>query len=393
MQRNKLIPYLTALFSDGNPSGADFKVLIEGLGSQADRPHIVCVSEGSNIPDNQIITSTYAMSSVGMGNSSGCGCGCNGIPAPGSSSSKSERVVNILCDYFRQGWELECVGKCTGSLCARAYYYVLSMDASTNVYEIVSIQFSNPGFDVCSIASCQCIRILRFLYNRNSGCVEKRDSRLVLTDKVPVVQSADIRGIKVVYDEPPKREDGILYIQLELAPLMKPEVMVTGTSQSKIDISWGAVTGALYYEVKLDDMKYDVSGTSFSFVGLDPDTEHTIAVRAMADGRTNSNSGWSYVIAETKDSMILMTPAVRVVSTVASSGVVLEWDAVEGATSYSYRIGCGCSCGALVTGITDTRVVVEGLQPGMQYTLQLKAVSVEVAVLDSDWAAVGFMTR
>ena len=72
---------------------------------------------------------------------------------------------------------------------------------------------------------------------------------------------------------------------------------------------------------------------------------------------------------------------------------VASWDEVAGATSYSYRVGCGCDCASLVTGITTTSITIFGLMPNQSYTLQVKAVSNEEAVLDSDWAAVGFTTK
>ena len=58
MYRSQLLTYLSALFSSGNPSASDFQKLIQGLGSESDRPHIVCVSSASNIPDDQLLTST-----------------------------------------------------------------------------------------------------------------------------------------------------------------------------------------------------------------------------------------------------------------------------------------------------------------------------------------------
>lgn len=392
MQRNTLIPYLTALFSGGTPSGADFKQLIEGLGTQLDRPHIVCVSDFDNIPDNQLLVTTYATASTTMPN----GCGCSSLPAPSGSKSviaKSEKVINILCDYFKEGWAIECVGKCTGSLCARAYYYVVSMDATTNTYEVVSLQFNNPKHDKNGYSSASCVRVLRMMYNRRSGCITETDSRLLLSDATPVVRSNDVRSIKVVYNEPPMVEDGVLYIQVKLSPLMTPEASITELSQSAVTISWPAITGAVHYEVRNGDTVHTTTATTYTFTGLQPDSMYTFGVRAIADGKTYSNSSWKYVVTETKNSVILQTPAIRVTSTDADRGVVASWDAVQGATSYSYRVGCGCDCAPLITGITTTSVTIFGLMPNQPYTLQVKAVSNEEAVLDSDWAAVGFTTK
>lgn len=402
MFRNQLIPYLSALFSSGNPSPRDFEELIKGLGSQSDRPHISCVSDSVNIPDNQLVKVTYAMPAVsgGSGSSGGCGCGCRNIPVPvsrtsgGSSQTRSEKVINILCDYFKEGWEIDCVGLCTGTLAARAYYFVVSMDSANNTYEIMSVQFNNPGFDSNGVLSSTCVRMLRMRYNRTSQCITEVDSHLLLSDRTPVVQSCEVRAIKIVYDEPPKVEDGVLYIQFNLVPLRKPDLEVTALSQSSVTLSWSPVEGAVHYEFRMSDQDEPVvvDGTTYTIGGLSPDMVYTMSVKAVADGVTRSNSSWSHIVVETKCSMILQTPAVRIISTVAATGVVAEWEPVEEATSYSYQIGCGCT-NSLVTGVTDTRISIDGLDPDRQYTLRVKAVSVEESVLDSDWAAIGFKTK
>lgn len=406
MYRSQLLPYLTALFSGGNPSGSDFAKLIQGLGSEEERPHIICVSEGGFIPDNQLLTSTYPLPLIGgdvnsaVGSSvSGCGCGCSMLPTPGgsgvSSTSKQERVINILCDYFRNGWLLDVKGACTGSPCAVAYYVVLGYDSSANVYDICSVQFCNPRFDSNGFDSARCVRIFRMSYNRATGCVVDSSARLLLTDVTPVVQSTDIRGIKVIYSAPPKVEDGILYIQLKLSPLSAPIVEVDGVSQERISLSWGSVADAVGYEVTIDNgtTRIPVDGLSYAFAGLSPKTKYTIGVRAVGDYKKHASSSWSYTVVETKGSTILQTPAPTVVSTSASAGVTIRWSAVPYATSYSYRVGCGCGCGELITGVTDTSIVLRGLAPNEQYTCSVKAVSTEESVLDSDWAVVGFTTH
>lgn len=403
MYRSQLIPYLTALFSGGNPSAADFAQLVQGLGSEADRPHISCASNGTFIPDNQIIVSTVAVPAVG-GGVVGSGTGaCCCIPAPGSSTSvagstKEEKVINVLCDYFRNGWQLDVQGTCAGTPCAHAYYFVLSMTSVTGgagIYDIYSIQRYNPGFDKNGVSSEKCIRVLRLRYNRSTECVVETASRLVLTDATPVVQSNEIKAIKIVYSTPPKIEDGVLYIQLKLAPVGTPEVTVTSVSQETIALSWGAVANAEKYEVVLKDVGtvIPVSGVSYTFTGLQPNKQYVVGVRAVGDGVNFASSSWTYMVVSTKNSVILQTPAPVVVSTSAASGVTIRWDAVPEAGSYSYRVGCGCSCGELVTGVMGTSVVLSGLAAGQSYQFSVKAVGTEASILDSDWATVGFTTK
>lgn len=186
MFRSQLIPYLTAMFSSGNLTSADYQKLISGLGSESDRPHIVCSSSTNNIPDDLLLSSEYEMPVVrpatGSGSCSSCCCPpAPTPPAPPVPDTHMEKVINILCDWFREGWLLDCVGVSTVTSSAKAYYWVVSSDSASGVFDILSVQFGNPGFDTETISSAKCVRVLRLVYNREQQSVVSTDSWLLLT--------------------------------------------------------------------------------------------------------------------------------------------------------------------------------------------------------------------
>ena len=78
---------------------------------------------------------------------------------------------------------------------------------------------------------------------------------------------------------------------------------VTGTTQTSVSLSWGAVTGATHYDARYRDrdaggtdipgswsQTNDISGTSQTFSGLTPSTRYEFEVRA---GNDAGSSAWS----------------------------------------------------------------------------------------------------
>ena len=194
MLRPALLEYLYPLFDDGmTPSGDQFHEFIEGVGKQADRPRISLVATGGFIPDNILTQSMWA---------------------PVGNSQRPDTVMNVLCDYYANGWFAECVATCTHTPDAKAYYYVASQDAATGRFTVFSLQFNNPGFDKGKFASEDAIRILLQVYDRSTGLVTYSDYKLLLTALSNVVMSNDVSAMQIVYGEPPRQNDGVLYIQM-----------------------------------------------------------------------------------------------------------------------------------------------------------------------------------
>ncbi len=121
-------------------------------------------------------------------------------------------------------------------------------------------------------------------------------------------------------------------------------------AQSGMTISWGAVSGATSYEVRVDGTTTIYSGAGTSF-GYDPgnSNSHTYDVQAS---NASCTSSWSGVTTATDEAGAPGTPGVPGVADVSScalNGVQITWGAVSGATSYDLWVD-GTT---LVTGVTS----------------------------------------
>ena len=69
-------------------------------------------------------------------------------------------------------------------------------------------------------------------------------------------------------------------------PTPPPDFTVTPVSSSQIDLSWGAVVGADFYDIERDGViiEKDYAGVSYSDLGLDPSTLYNYRVRAVKSG-------------------------------------------------------------------------------------------------------------
>ena len=104
-----------------------------------------------------------------------------------------------------------------------------------------------------------------------------------------------------------------------------------------LTLSWGAVTGATRYDVKLGAdgpaMTVPPAVTSYTFTGLDPNTEYRLYVHARNGGGA---SEWKSVAATTL-STLTPPPSDLTVTEVTPTSIKLSWDAVVGATSYEVK--------------------------------------------------------
>lgn len=383
MYRTQLLPYLKALFSTGRPSASDYQKLIDGLGSEADRPHIVCTATGDSIPDNLVFVTETTVPTVSTGTSnSGCCCGSSSSGSTVTPSSSTDTVANVLCDWWVQGWLLDCTGVCTGTSGAKSYYMVTS--AASGVYEICSISFGNPGFDVGNISSASCVRIVRQYYTRSTGTVDSTltTSELLLTGDVDAVTSSEVRELRVVRSTPTTFEPGVLYVELQLPRLSAPIVTLVSEGVTDISISWDAVASASGYAVGLlGGTSTVVSGLSYDMTGLGAGVSYTLSVVAVGDGVSWANSLAGVVSGTTLPPMSLDAPTLSK----TLDGVVVT--VVEGAASYAYKWSDGGSI-TVVEGssVTGSSFVIGS--PFLSDILYVKAVSTSTAILDSVWVSI-----
>lgn len=132
---------------------------------------------------------------------------------------------------------------------------------------------------------------------------------------------------------------------------------------TSVSLTWDAVTDAIAYDIEIDGETIS-NGTDTFFIheGLEPDTTHIYRVRAISETET---SDWSEPLTVTTFKL----PAPGNIRTFASeTSIEAVWDSVYGAVYYDMEFN-----GTIIPDIWDTSYTCEGLKPGRQYTLSIRA--------------------
>ncbi|KHD37441.1 hypothetical protein NL50_04500, partial [Clostridium acetobutylicum] len=141
-------------------------------------------------------------------------------------------------------------------------------------------------------------------------------------------------------------------------------------NSTSITLNWDAVAGATSYDVEVDGkVVTGITKASYVVSGLTPGTNHTYRVRVITSAGVGE---WTTLTTETTINVVG-----NVTSSVGSTSITLNWDAVAGATSYDIEVD-----GKVVTGITKASYVVSGLTPGTGHTYRVRVVT---SVGVSDW--------
>ncbi len=163
--------------------------------------------------------------------------------------------------------------------------------------------------------------------------------------------------------------EDVAYATPVAAASTKPVFSVSIGAGSAL-VEWEAVAGATNYRVYTYRNGYVLAGetteTSFNVTGLTGGVEYGFLVRALVDGK------WSAFT--TEDNLYLTPDALKPVFSVESgvNSAVVEWDAIEGATSYkvfTYRLNKY----TLVTETEETSYTVTGLVGGAEYGVLVRA--------------------
>ena len=163
--------------------------------------------------------------------------------------------------------------------------------------------------------------------------------------------------------------EDVAYATPVAAASTKPVIMVTVGAGSAL-VEWEAVAGATNYRVYTYRNGYVLAGetteTSFNVTGLTGGVEYGFLVRALVDGK------WS---AFTTEDNVYITPSALKPAFEATAGVnsaEVEWDAIDGATSYkvfTYRLNKY----TLVATTEETSYTVTGLVGGTEYGVLVRA--------------------
>ncbi|MDS0526067.1 fibronectin type III domain-containing protein [Clostridium sp. SHJSY1] len=135
--------------------------------------------------------------------------------------------------------------------------------------------------------------------------------------------------------------------------------VATGTS---VKLSWGAVTGAIGYDVEVDGKVIDNgSSTVYIATGLDVGVTHTYRIRPKT---ADTIGNFSNPIIKTTLSGI---DSSTVASQVTGTSIKLEWGEVDGATGYDVEVD-----GKIIDNGKSTVYEADGLVAGITHTYRIR---------------------
>jgi hypothetical protein len=150
-----------------------------------------------------------------------------------------------------------------------------------------------------------------------------------------------------------------------------PATIETETTSSAVQITWGAVEGALGYEIEAEGaIVYSGSATSFTHTPLSPNTVYTYRVRATAEG---IDGNWS----EAVSGLTNVAVPLNLEFSYGTDSITVQWDTVPGADTYEIEVD-----GDLTTLGTEPTFVHEGVIPGTEHIYRVRALREGVS---GDW--------
>lgn len=132
---------------------------------------------------------------------------------------------------------------------------------------------------------------------------------------------------------------------------------------TSVYLTWDNVAEAVEYEVEIDgDILSNGIDNFCVHEGLEPKTTHAYRVRASNETET---SDWTRLLTVT--TFILPAPK-EIEATASKTSIRTVWEEVYGAESYDVEFD-----GTIIPDIPDTAYTCDGLRPGTQHTLSIRA--------------------
>jgi hypothetical protein len=168
-------------------------------------------------------------------------------------------------------------------------------------------------------------------------------------------------------------------------------ITVSDQTSSEATISWGAVDGAIHYEVgyrplgAIDWSYFTTTDSTQHLSGLPADSQFVIQVRTMCG--CDNPSEWS--TADTLMTLGCSTPVNLSVSNISSTTAQVHWDATTLATSYEvqYRIKDSFAPYAVKLAGSNAKWFT-GLMSSTEYEFQVRGLCDEYSI----WSALEFFT-
>ena len=150
-----------------------------------------------------------------------------------------------------------------------------------------------------------------------------------------------------------------------------PPVAPTGLGISSITqilatASWNAVAGATEYKVYLNgSLNATTSSTTRELTGLEPGIEYQLEVSAVGPGGEGQKASINFTTLPPPPP----APAEVTVSNISSISAQISWPVVTGANEYNIYLS-----GQYVTTTVNTNGALNGLEPDIQYTVEVSAI-------------------
>ncbi|MBP2001913.1 hypothetical protein J2Z69_002969 [Paenibacillus shirakamiensis] len=157
-----------------------------------------------------------------------------------------------------------------------------------------------------------------------------------------------------------------------LPTLLATPTLTPSATTNSITITWPEIAGASGYEVEADGQVIDNgSYTSFAFMDLVANTNHTFKARAKND---NNTSAWTTVITKSTAPVV----PTNLSNTMTNTSVTLNWTAVTGATGYDVEVD------GVIGSTSSLTYTKNGLAANSNHTFRIRAKNSGGA---SDWTS------
>ncbi len=159
-------------------------------------------------------------------------------------------------------------------------------------------------------------------------------------------------------------------------------IQVSATTANVV-IKWDVVENASYYEVTINtspetSTKTSSNSTSIPSSSLTDGTSYTVTVTAKSDDENVKESSGTYTFTYTAKTVQLSTPS-GITATTTDNGWLIDWTAVEHATSYKISIDGGEEFEVTTNSYTDTGMETEG-----NHSVSIKACSSDTTYTESE---------
>ena len=180
-------------------------------------------------------------------------------------------------------------------------------------------------------------------------------------------------------------------------------LMVSNVTSTSATLSWNAASGAVSYEVEVEDgdntpffnQEVVVTGTSYEVTGLSAGGEYKFKVKSECGSGSSDHAAWVFFNTSgsgdggndggsTGDCAI---PEGLSVSNFTGTGVTLSWSAAPGAVGYEVELEDGENTPLLEIkrNTTASSIIVEGLMEGGQYKFKVKSICTAGSTDYSPW--------